>query len=363
MIHFIKDFFYKFINGSWQRKIITILLCFIYIASLVLLFVKVDYVVITPGLINNTAQTTDENKGNVSLTISTDYASGNIFTIGVYTHYNVSLFQYLIANMSNNISVSSFDTSTDLSAAEEYQRGVIQKENSITSAIICAYEAAKLKDPTITITKELLGMRVSAVTKDSQSNLQIGDLIIKINDVVINDYSHFLELRDQVNGTDNFSLFIKRNGEEKTITAKMIPVIDANNETVYRLGIEALAEYKLTDVFPNYELADKLDSIGGSGGAMLALSIYNSLLEEDFTMGKTIVGTGTIDADGIIGDIGGVSQKIVTARLYQVDYFFVNPEDYDEANEKYQELNPDFQLVEVSNFLELIAFLEGEQNE
>ena len=37
---------------------------------------------------------------------------------------------------------------------------------------------------------------------------------------------------------------------------------------------------------------------------MLALSFYNSLIDEDITGGKKISGTGTIDLDGNVGEIG-----------------------------------------------------------
>ncbi|MGD9604572.1 MAG: hypothetical protein AB7V00_00270 [Bacilli bacterium] len=363
MINFIKEFWTTFIQSTLKRKLMTIILFFIYVCLLGLVFIKMDVVVTTPGLINNTAQTSNEDKGFVPLTIETSNISGNIFTIGVYSHYEISLFQYLIASLSDDIQISQYDKTSDLSEREEYLRGVIHKEISIKNAIIVAYEQAKLKDSSIVIDKQFLGMRVSAVTKESQSNLEIGDLITKFNGVLITDYQHFISLRDLQTNLDSFDLTIVRDDEEIVVQAKMIELEDDQQNKIYRLAIEALPDYKINNAFPEYTLSDELDSIGGSGGAMLTLSIYNSLLNEDVTYGKTIVGTGTISIEGAIGDIGAVSQKIVTAKLYDVDYFFVNPEDYDEALMKYQEISPDFTLVKVNYFQDIIQFLEGENHE
>ena len=43
---------------------------------------------------------------------------------------------------------------------------------------------------------------------------------------------------------------------------------------------------------------------------MLALQIYNKLTKKDITKGRNIVGTGTIDKDGRVGDIGGIKYKL-----------------------------------------------------
>ncbi|HOH18682.1 MAG TPA: hypothetical protein PK087_05105, partial [Bacilli bacterium] len=176
------------------------------------------------------------------------------------------------------------------------------------------------------------------------------------------DLNQFMTLLNAQNNSDFFSLSVIRNNKEVVIQSRMIALVDEQQNTIYRLGVEALPDYKIIDKFPKYKLNDKIDSIGGSGGAMLALAIYNSLLAEDITMGKTIVGTGTINIDGKIGDIGAVSQKIVTASLFNVDYFFVNPEDYEEAYQKYQTINPSFELVKVNTFQDILIYLEGEKH-
>jgi PDZ domain-containing protein len=58
-----------------------------------------------------------------------------------------------------------------------------------------------------------------------------------------------------------------------------------------------------------------IQNIGGpSAGLMLALGIIDKLKPEDLTGGKVIAGTGTIDATGKVGPIGGIPQKIIGAK-------------------------------------------------
>ena len=58
----------------------------------------------------------------------------------------------------------------------------------------------------------------------------------------------------------------------------------------------------------------RADHIGGpSAGLMFALEILNQLTPEDLTRGLKIAGTGTLSAEGEVGQIGGVEQKVMAA--------------------------------------------------
>lgn len=51
--------------------------------------------------------------------------------------------------------------------------------------------------------------------------------------------------------------------------------------------------------------------IGGpSAGLMIALTVYDLLAEEDLLAGRTVHGTGSIDAEGRVGPVGGVPEKM-----------------------------------------------------
>ncbi len=64
---------------------------------------------------------------------------------------------------------------------------------------------------------------------------------------------------------------------------------------------------------------------------MFTLGIYDTLTPGSLTDGRTIAGTGTIDATGTVGPIGGIQQKIVGARDAGAELFLVPPDNCDEA--------------------------------
>ncbi|MER7753573.1 PDZ domain-containing protein [Kitasatospora sp. NPDC097643] len=67
-----------------------------------------------------------------------------------------------------------------------------------------------------------------------------------------------------------------------------------------------------------------LQDIGGpSAGLMFSLGIIDKLTPGgDLTGGKFVAGTGTIDDDGKVGPIGGISMKLIAARDAGAEYFF-----------------------------------------
>ena len=68
----------------------------------------------------------------------------------------------------------------------------------------------------------------------------------------------------------------------------------------------------------------RADHIGGpSAGLMFALEILNQLTPEDLTRGLKIAGTETLSAEGEVGQIGGVEQKVMAAEREGADLFFV----------------------------------------
>ncbi len=64
--------------------------------------------------------------------------------------------------------------------------------------------------------------------------------------------------------------------------------------------------------------------IGGpSAGLIFSLAIYDKLTAMDLLNGRRVAGTGTIDADGKVGTIGGIRQKLAAATKNRARYFLV----------------------------------------
>src|SRR5690606_22798086 len=73
-----------------------------------------------------------------------------------------------------------------------------------------------------------------------------------------------------------------------------------------------------------FEVDIALEDVGGpSAGLMFALAILDELTPGAMTGGQSIAGTGTIDAEGNVGEIGGISFKLVAAHEAGADAFLV----------------------------------------
>ncbi len=83
---------------------------------------------------------------------------------------------------------------------------------------------------------------------------------------------------------------------------------------------------------PPFEVELSLDRVGGpSAGLMFSLGIVDKLTPEQENGGRHVAGTGTIDADGTVGPIGGIQQKLRGARDAGATVFLVPTENCADA--------------------------------
>jgi PDZ domain-containing protein len=88
--------------------------------------------------------------------------------------------------------------------------------------------------------------------------------------------------------------------------------------------------------------------IGGpSAGLMFSLAIYDTLTPGSLTQGGRVAGTGEIDADGKVGAIGGIQQKIAGAKHDGAQLFLVPADNCEDAEGA---RNGDMRLAAVDTF-------------
>ncbi|WP_207798483.1 YlbL family protein [Klenkia marina] len=81
-----------------------------------------------------------------------------------------------------------------------------------------------------------------------------------------------------------------------------------------------------------FTVSIRVDDVGGpSAGLMLTLGIIDLVGDTDLTEGAVIAGTGTIDAAGTVGPIGGIPLKMVAARDIGAELFLVPADNCQEA--------------------------------
>lgn len=89
-------------------------------------------------------------------------------------------------------------------------------------------------------------------------------------------------------------------------------------------GIGAVLETHNFDVDLPFDITFRDREIGGpSAGLTYALAVYDLLSKGDLARGRNIATTGTIDAEGKVGPIGGIEEKAIAAKRQGADLFLV----------------------------------------
>ena len=155
-----------------------------------------------------------------------------------------------------------------------------------------------------------LRTEVLGVTEGSPADgkLEPRDYVLEVNGRTIEDVSEVSEAIQESGVDEPAEIVVRRDGERRTVsvTAEAAPD-DADRAVV---GIEIGTGYD----FP-FDVAVNLDdNIGGpSAGLIFSLAVYDTLTPGSLTAGADVAGTGTIDARGEVGPIGGIQQKVVAA--------------------------------------------------
>ena len=194
---------------------------------------------------------------------------------------------------------------------------------------------------------------VAFIGEDAKTTLKVGDNILSINGEEIEDINVMSDRIQDIKVGEKVSFIVLRNNKEVEASA-VIYEEDGKNY----VGISAITTFDLdTDV--DIEISTKATESGPSGGMMMTLMVYNALTKQDLTHGMNIVGTGTINLDGTVGDIGGVKYKLMGAVKNDADVFLVPSGNYEEAMEVKKEKGYNIDIVSVENFSDAVSYLEG----
>ncbi|WP_455904533.1 YlbL family protein [Microbacterium sp.] len=121
-------------------------------------------------------------------------------------------------------------------------------------------------------------------------------------------------------------LTVQRGGEEQIVEVTPAKQTDGD-VTTWLIGVTLRTDYDF-----EIDVTLQLDNVGGpSAGMMFALGIIDTVTEGELNGGKNVAGTGTIEADGTVGPIGGIRQKLYGARDAGAEYFLAPSTNCDEV--------------------------------
>jgi len=315
-----------------------------YIFYIIILFVslfRLNYNIFSPGkLVDLTDRIIVDNAYKESGSFNLTYVTSRHATILTY------LISYIIPSWDlESISNMKYDNE---SYEDAVNRGKIDLKATSYDAIIAAFDEAgipyDIKSVDVTITH---------VFDFANTNLKIGDVIKKVNNVSVESTIDVTNIINELNENDEVILDVLRNNKKVNCVAK---VIIKNDRKVIGVSISTL---KNIETNPKIEYVFKDNESGSSRGLMCALDIYNKITEYDLTKGDVIAGTGTIYSDGTVVEIDGVKYKLAGAVKAGAKVFIVPTNNYEEAMKLKKENNYDIEIIEADTLHNVIKKLES----
>lgn len=153
------------------------------------------------------------------------------------------------------------------------------------------------------------------------------------------------------------SLYYKRDStDEVERESALEDMSQSQNSAVDAAANYIAAHYPSIDIsnFNDQSIKVSLENTGGpSGGLIFSIGLVELLTPENILQGRKVAGTGTITADGTVGPIGGIAEKIIGAKSVGAELLFISQANCYELPAKVEGIT----VIAVSHLDEAIAYL------
>ena len=196
------------------------------------------------------------------------------------------------------------------------------------SQMVAAVAAARSQGLAVSVSGT--GVAVVDVLRDSPTAdaLRVGDVIVAVDGQPVMEASDLSQAVSSRPAGTTFAVTVERGGNrmELQVTSRRLPQVSGG----VGLGISIETRGLKADLPFTVSFAER--NVGGpSAGLAYALAIADMLSPRDYAAGRVIATTGTIDADGDVGPVGGVNQKAEAAEGAGAELFLVPGGEVEEA--------------------------------
>jgi Lon-like protease len=300
---------------------------FLFLAVMVVgSVVHLPYAVMSPGPTQDTLGVSDDGKKTPIIAISglpTYPTEGSLRFTTVRVEggpgYPVDAWDVLQAWIDPAQDVFPVDDIFDPKVTQEQvaEENAIQMEGSQEEATAVALRAMGKDVPT--------HVAIASITDSSKAKglLKVRDRLESIDDEPITTAQSVRDALQKSSPGDTVSLTVTRDGKELTVDVRTVEGQGGRTALGVLLGLD--------HDFPAKVTIDA-GAIGGpSAGLMFSLGIYDKLTSGPLAGDHQIAGTGTIDDDGKVGQIGGIRQKLAGARSGGAQFFLAPAGNCDEV--------------------------------
>ncbi|GAA1690570.1 PDZ domain-containing protein [Microbacterium sediminicola] len=298
------------------------------VTLLALTFLPTSYVIEQPGPVYNTLGTVQTSDGETVPLIE---------VAGAPTYETSGALDLLTVQVAGSperrpswfeLAMAWFDPSRAIVPIESvFPSGVTSEERSEVNAALMVDSQAEATAAALTE----LGYDVgTAETVYSVGEGSAADGVLVAGDVIVavggQDVADVQQIRDLVQDADGAAVAIDILRDGTPMTVSLTPAFDSESDA-WLIGVTLTTEYD----FP-VDVTIQLDNVGGpSAGMMFALGIMDVMTPDQLNGGAEVAGTGTITADGVVGAIGGIRQKLWGALNAGAEYFLAPDSNCDEV--------------------------------
>jgi len=325
-------------SASWPLFLIGALF-FIGMTGAIAWNVELPYLAFGPGPVSDAADSV------VAENVDVYPPDGELLMLTVVSQ-GVNVFEAIIAGLDPTIDLVPKQAVRRAGETnEEYRNRTLQQmddSNFRSIAVALAYLEIDLIASEVVVNEFVEGVPAALV-------LVLGDSILSIDGVVVSSVEDIRPVLEGVGVGESITMTVEREGETVEVEVLLVERTDEPGEAMIGVILGELSE-------PPFPLKIQAGDVGGpSAGMMHALAIIDTLTEGELTKGHVIAGTGTIQVDGTVGNIGGIRQKVPAAEAAGATHILVPAGNYEKA------LTAEFENIEIvpiANISEAVAFLE-----
>ena len=331
----IKKEILDYLKDEWK------FLLFCVVLTCILLF-PLDYYITTGGGISDIdkrviVEDSYDSKGTLNISYVTQLR-GDILTYGL---------SYIMPNWERE-KYSDYKIDDDETLDNLEFRNKLNLEYSNSNA---TYWGFKLAGEDIELVSSK--MYIIYISKEYKTEFKVQDELLSIDNKSFSNFNDYKNYLNTLNEGDYVTVKVLRKNKEVEFKTKLYRLEDRN---IMGVTLNIINKYKTSK---NVKFKFKNNETGPSGGLMTTLDIYNKLTKKDITNGLKIAGTGTIEIDGTIGEIGGVKHKLLGAAHSKADVFLVPKENYKECIKTKKENKLKIKIIKVTNIEEAINKLSN----
>lgn len=223
------------------------------------------------------------------------------------------------------------------------QEATLMMDSSRTFATVAALEADGIP------VERLPSVGSVSSTGPAADKLLPGDMVHEVNGEPVDSIDAVEAIISRLAVGDTLTFTLTREGRQRSIA-----VATAASNSEPRRGTVGVAWTLGYRFGPQINFGLDQNVTGPSAGLVFALGIYERITEGDLLGGRVVAATGTIDAVGRVGPVGGIREKITGAERDGATIFLVPERNCLDIGD----LDTDLTLIRVASLKESVAALQ-----